>query len=329
MMPSSTPATAPMATAMTPTVIDVRAPAITRARTSRPYWSVPKGWELDGASRRATIDMASGSVGVHARLTTATVISASVSSTPSVKVTCRQGRRLLMAETRIERAVRQVHQEVDRDDAGRDEERDALHHRQVARGDGAEGQAAKAGKHEHRLEDAAAREQLGDLEPGDRHDGDPGGAGVAAMPAAASSVSGSGTGSRLMISRPTGTSYWIDTRRSPRTAWASQSTYWTTRGRSSPSDVRSRAGASGLPSVPMMTCAGSPGRTRITTKTRRDTTKRVATNAATLLLRYCRTSQPDVTWPAPTTPRKDPPTVSGGPSTIPAQPSWPRPVAGA
>src|SRR5207245_1157641 len=143
------------------------------------------------------------------------------------------------------------------------------------------------------------------------------------MKAAASSVSGSVTGSRLMISRPTGTSYWIDTPRSPRTAWASQSTYWTTRGRSSPSDVRSRAVASGLPSVPMMTCAGSPGRTRITTKTRRDTTKRVATNAATLLLRYCRTCQPDVTWPAPTTPRKDPPTVSGGPSTIPAHPSWP------
>src|SRR3989454_4191970 len=171
-MPSSTPATAPIATAMTPTVIDVRAPAITRARTSRPYWSVPKGWELDGAWRRATIDMASGSVGVHARLTTATVISASVSSTPSVKVTCRQGRRLLMAETRIERAVRQVHQEVDRDDAGRDEERDALHHRQVARGDGAEGQAAEAGKHEHRLEDDAAGEELADLEAGDRHDGD-------------------------------------------------------------------------------------------------------------------------------------------------------------
>src|SRR6266446_1924343 len=171
-MPSSTPATAPMATAMTPTVIDVRAPAITRARTSRPYWSVPKGWALDGACRRATIDMASGSVGVHARLTTATVISASVSSTPSVKVTCRQGRRLLMAETRIERAVRQVHQEVDRDDAGRDEERDALHHRQVARGDGAEGQAAEARKHEHRLEDDAAGEELADLEAGDRHDGD-------------------------------------------------------------------------------------------------------------------------------------------------------------
>src|SRR5213593_2590683 len=141
-MPSSTPATAPMATAMTPTAIDVRAPAITRESTSRPYWSVPKGWGVDGGCRRATIDMASGSVGVHARLTTATVISASVSSTPSVKVTCRQGRRLLMAETRI------------------------------ARGDGAEGQAAEARKHEHRLEDDAAGEELADLEAGDRHDGD-------------------------------------------------------------------------------------------------------------------------------------------------------------
>src|SRR2546428_13058415 len=96
--------------------------------------------------------MASGSVGVHARLTTATVISASVSSTPSVKVTCRQGRRLVMAETRIERAVRQVHQEVDRDDAGRDEGRDAPHHRQVPRGEGAQGQAAAARKREDRLE---------------------------------------------------------------------------------------------------------------------------------------------------------------------------------
>src|SRR5207245_10371097 len=132
-MPSSPPATAPRATAMTPTVIDVRAPAITRARTSRPYWSVPKGWELDGASRRATIDIASGSVGVHARLTTATVISASVSSTPSVKVTCRQGRRLLMAETRIERGVRHDHQGVDRHHAGTYDKPDALHDRPAPR----------------------------------------------------------------------------------------------------------------------------------------------------------------------------------------------------
>src|SRR5947209_17227459 len=100
--------------------------------------------------------MASGSVGVHARLTTATVISASVSSTPSVKVACRQGRRLLMAETRIEGAVRQVNQEVDRDDAGRDEEGDARHHRQAARGEGAEGRAAEARKTDHRPEEETA-----------------------------------------------------------------------------------------------------------------------------------------------------------------------------
>src|SRR5437879_3064088 len=51
-MPSSTPAIAPMATAMTPTAIDVRAPAITRASTSRPYWSVPKGWSADGDCKK-------------------------------------------------------------------------------------------------------------------------------------------------------------------------------------------------------------------------------------------------------------------------------------
>src|SRR2546422_7330647 len=39
---------------------------------------------------------------------------------------------------------------------------------------------------------------------------------------AASSVSGSVTGSRLAMRRPTGTSYWIDTPRSPRSALQSQ-----------------------------------------------------------------------------------------------------------
>src|SRR6058998_447497 len=54
-------------------------------------------------------------------------------------------------------------------------------------------------------------------------------------------------------------------------------------GRVSPSDSRSRAAASGLPSGTMITSAGSPGRTRTATK------KRVATNAATLLATYRRT----------------------------------------
>src|SRR5262249_27338623 len=109
------------------------------------------------------------------------------------------------------------------------------------------------------------------------------------MSAAAIRVSGRVTGSRLRIRRPTGTSYWSDTPRSPRTARESHSPYWTRIGRFSPSASRRRAAASGLPSGPMITSAGSPGRTRTTTKTRPDTKKRVATNAATLLAMYRRT----------------------------------------
>ena len=55
--------------------------------------------------------------------------------------------------------------------------------------------------------------------------------------------------------------------RSPRSARPSQSTYCTASGRFSPIASRRRSVASGLPSVPMMSAAGSPGRTRTTTKT--------------------------------------------------------------
>src|SRR2546428_3522061 len=109
------------------------------------------------------------------------------------------------------------------------------------------------------------------------------------MSSAAISVSGSVTGNRLAMSRPTGRSYWRDTPRSPCSALVSHATYWRGIGRFSPSASRSRAAASGLPSGPMITSAGSPGRTRTTTNTRPETKKRVATNAATLLAMYRRT----------------------------------------
>ena len=110
------------------------------------------------------------------------------------------------------------------------------------------------------------------------------------MNTAASPVSGSVTGRRLTMSRPTGTSYWIDTPRSPRRARPSHSAYCTTSGRFRPSDSRRRAAASGLPSVPMIRSAGSPGRMRMTRKTSTETKKRVATSAATLRRTYRRTS---------------------------------------
>src|SRR5436309_12313519 len=109
------------------------------------------------------------------------------------------------------------------------------------------------------------------------------------MSSAAINVSGSVTGSRLAMSRPTGRSYCRDTPRSPCSALVSHSTYWRGSGRFSPSASRSRAAASGLPSGPMITSAGSPGSTRTTTNTRPETKKRVATNATALLATYRRT----------------------------------------
>src|SRR5262249_54436068 len=89
--------------------------------------------------------------------------------------------------------------------------------------------------------------------------------------------------SRERMRPPTGTSYWIDRPRLPWSAPPIHSTYWTGRGRSSPMEARSRATVSGEASRPSMRMAGSPGRTRTTTKTSTDTKRRVATMAATLL----------------------------------------------
>ncbi len=101
--------------------------------------------------------------------------------------------------------------------------------------------------------------------------------------AAAISASGSVTGSRERIRRPTGRSYWIEVPRSPRAARASQSMYWSASGRSSPIAWRSLASVSGFDSTPRISVAGSPGSTRTTTKTSAERKKRVATKAATLL----------------------------------------------
>src|SRR5262249_29873535 len=190
--PSTTPAAAPIATAIRPTAIDARAPAITRASTSRPYWSVPNGCAADGGCNRNAIDMASGSLGVQTTLTAAIATSASVSTAPSANVTCRHGPRcvisdvgtscetslrhercrLVITDARIEREVSEVDEEIDGDDRGGDEDGDALDHRQIARGDRAEREAAEAGEREHRLEDDAAGEQLAELQPRDRDDRD-------------------------------------------------------------------------------------------------------------------------------------------------------------
>src|SRR5713101_6181488 len=125
----------------------------------------------------------------------------------------------------------------------------------------------------------------------------PRGMAAAAMSAAAIAVRGSVTGRRERIRPATGTSYWIERPRSPATARPTHRTYWTGTGRLRPSDSRRRATASGLASMPSMMRAGSPGSTRTTTKTSRETKTRVTSMAATLR-RTCRRNPPCLLLPA-------------------------------
>src|SRR5712692_5326485 len=118
----------------------------------------------------------------------------------------------------------------------------------------------------------------------------PSGIAIIRVKNAAIAVSGSVTGRRLTISAPTGTSYWSETPSSPRRAPPSQSAYWTTSGRPSPMAARKRATTSGLASGPAMTSTGSPGSTRIATKTRTETKPRVTASATTRRTTYPRTA---------------------------------------
>src|SRR5262249_11398657 len=172
-MPRGPRTPAPPATASTPTAIDVTAPAITRARRSRPYWSVPNGCPHDGPSRRPAIDMRSGSAGVHTSDTAATATSKTVIARPSANATWTRDP-LLIPDPRVQPRVGEVHREVDGDDARGDEEAPALPHRQVARGDGAQGQTPETGQREDRLEDDAASQELAELDAAHRDDRDQG-----------------------------------------------------------------------------------------------------------------------------------------------------------
>jgi len=117
-----------MATAITPTAIDVARPAITRrARRGRTGRCRRDGRPTAIASARDRHGERIGRRPDHAHA--ATVISASVSRAPSVNVTCRQGLRLVIPDARIEREIRQIHHEVDGDDGGGDDYGHALHHR--------------------------------------------------------------------------------------------------------------------------------------------------------------------------------------------------------
>ena len=83
--PRTTPAPMPMATVINPTMMEFTAPTITRESRSRPYWSVPKGWTMEGASMRWRASMVLGPYGVQKRLTRAMATTTVDRTTPSEK----------------------------------------------------------------------------------------------------------------------------------------------------------------------------------------------------------------------------------------------------
>src|SRR5688572_12573908 len=70
----------------------------------------------------------------------------------------------LVPDSRVEKRIRRVDDEVHQDDDGDDHQIDALDHRVVALVDGVEEEAAHAGEAEDLLEDHGAAEDLRDLE---------------------------------------------------------------------------------------------------------------------------------------------------------------------
>ena len=62
MTPISVPRIRASSIAVIPTDSDARPPAMTRARVSRPSWSVPSGWANVGPRLRARMSMNCGSI---------------------------------------------------------------------------------------------------------------------------------------------------------------------------------------------------------------------------------------------------------------------------
>src|SRR5262245_49900127 len=119
--------------------------------------------------------MARGSAGVHTTESAPAATSIDVIPSPIANPRwTRPRQRLVIPDSRIEPRVREVDGEVDGHDARGHEQRDALDDRQVAGGDGAEGEPAEARQREDGFQDDAARQELAELQAGHGDDGDQG-----------------------------------------------------------------------------------------------------------------------------------------------------------
>src|SRR5579862_8069968 len=129
-----------MPTTVMPTTNEMRAPASTRARMSRPSSSRPNGCANVGPASLAGRSCADGSKGAMNGPTTAATAAIATMTVPTV----RSGDRLLIPDPGIEESVRDVHDDVHRNVRDRDQQDASLYRGIVARADRLDEQTANA-----------------------------------------------------------------------------------------------------------------------------------------------------------------------------------------
>src|SRR3954453_3360935 len=195
MMPSVVPIIPATRTAVMPTIIETRAPKISRDSTSRPSWSVPSKYSYvppfiqNGGLKRAVSIPTSGLCGARnsAKIATKAIVpristgnsgksprrnrrSAAKRGTP-VGRRATSVKRLMsgpQSDTRINDRVKDVNQKVHDDDHRPAQDHDSLDDREVAERDALIEQPANAGPGEHGLDDDSDIDHNDQIDPGQR-----------------------------------------------------------------------------------------------------------------------------------------------------------------
>src|SRR5512137_687333 len=159
---------------------------MTRLRTSRPSWSVPKRWRCRPSSgnqvgplSRSRSDCLMGSYGLTsgAAIATTTTARTKTAEAQTKSGTFRRERApvptapLLSPDARVEDAIGKIHQEVEDHEDRRREEDARLHHRVVPIEDGLDRQPTDPRPGEDRLRHYGPAQHVAQLQPHDRDDG--------------------------------------------------------------------------------------------------------------------------------------------------------------
>src|SRR5262245_17817900 len=171
--PSVVPTSADTETTVRPTRNEIRAPASTRARMSRPSSSSPKRCDPLGPSNLSASSWPAGSYGVSSGpATAATAVIAMMDAPIQSSVRCGRLARApsFIPNPRIEETVCEIDEQVHRHIGDRDQQNAALNGRIVARADRLNEQAAHARPRKNRLGDDRAREHGAKLKTEHRDD---------------------------------------------------------------------------------------------------------------------------------------------------------------